>query len=97
MDPMPGTDTAAVGTRRHVLGDLEGSVYFPNTLVVDTENGQILGLDAVHIGGVRNGEGTTFQVIVALQKMNKRFFVSGGVGLGLTFAKESGWGGQVNL
>ena len=68
MDPMPGTDTTTFGTRRHVLGDLEGSVDFPNTLVVDTENGQILGLDAVHVGGVRDGEGTTLQVLVALRR-----------------------------
>ena len=26
MDPMPGTDAAAVGAGRHVLGDREGSV-----------------------------------------------------------------------
>jgi len=65
---MPGADTAALGTGRHVLGDLEGSVDFPDTLMVDTEDGQILGLDAVHVGSVRNREGTTFQVIVALRE-----------------------------
>jgi len=65
---MPGTDTAAFGTSRHVLGDLEGSVDFPNTFVVDTEDGQILGLDVVHVGGVRNGESTTLQVLVALHE-----------------------------
>jgi len=66
MDPMPSTDTTAVRAGRHVLGDLEGSVDFPNTLVINTENGQILGLDAVHVGGIRDGEGATLQVIVAL-------------------------------
>jgi hypothetical protein len=64
MDPMPGTDTAALGAGRHVLGDLEGSVDFPNALVIDAENGQILGLDAVYIRSVRDGEGATLQVIV---------------------------------
>ena len=63
---MPGTDTTAVGARWHVLGDLERSVDLPNTFVVDTEDSQILGLDAVHVGGIRDGEGTTLQVILAL-------------------------------
>jgi len=66
MDPVPSTDTAAIGAGRHVLGDLERSVDFPNTLVVDAENGQILRLDAVHVRSVRNGEGTTLQVVMAL-------------------------------
>ena len=66
MDPMPRTDAAAFGTSRHVLWNLEGGADFPNTLVVNTENGQILGLDAVHIGCVCNGEGTTLQVTLAL-------------------------------
>ena len=66
MDPMPSTDTAAFGTSRHVLWNLEGGANLPNTLVVDTENGQILGLEAVLVGGVCNGEGTTLQVIMAL-------------------------------
>ena len=66
MDPMPRTDAAVFGTSRHVLWNLEGSVDSPNALVVNTENGQILRLDAVHVGGVCNGEGTTLQVIVAL-------------------------------
>ena len=63
---MPGTDTTAVGARWHVFGDLERSVDLPNTFVVDTENSQILGLDAVHIGGIGDGEGATLQVILAL-------------------------------
>lgn len=66
MDPVPGTDTAFIGAGRHILGDLEGSVDVPNTDVVDTENGQILRLDAVHVRRVRDGEGATLQVIVAL-------------------------------
>ena len=89
VDPMPGADTAAIGTGRHVLGDLEGSVDLPNTLMVDTEDGQILGFDAVHVGGVRDREGTTFQVIMALRvEMNKRFFVGAEVELRLTVAKR---------
>ena len=68
MDPMPGTNTTTIGARGHVLGDLEGSVDFPNTLVVDTKDGQILGLDAVYIGGVGNGESTSLQVIMALDE-----------------------------
>jgi hypothetical protein len=67
MDPMPGTDTATVRAGRHVLGDLEGSVDFPNTFVVDAENGQILGLDAVHVRSVRDGEGTTLHVVMTLR------------------------------
>ena len=66
MDPMPRTDAAAIWASRHVLWNLEGGVNSPNALVVDAENGQILGLDAVHVRGVCNGEGTTLQVIVAL-------------------------------
>ena len=67
MDPMPGTDTAAIRARRHVLGDREGGVGYPNTLVVNAENSQILGLDAVHVGIVCNGEGTTLHVVDALK------------------------------
>lgn len=67
MDPMPGTDTATFRTGRHVLGDREGSVDRPNASVVDAENGQILGFDAVHVGSVGNGEGTTPQVIFTLR------------------------------
>ena len=67
VDPMPGTDAAAFGTGRHVLGDLEWGVDFPNTFVVDTENSQIFGFDAVHVGSVRDREGTTLQVLMALR------------------------------
>ena len=66
MDPMPSTDTTAIGTGWHVRGNLELRADRPNTLMVDTENGQVLGLDAVHIRGVRNGEGTTLHVVNAL-------------------------------
>jgi len=66
MDPMPCTDAATLGARRHVLGNIEGSVDSPNALVVNAENGQILGLDAPYVRGVCNGECTTLQVIVAL-------------------------------
>ena len=67
MDPMPSTDTAVFGASRHVLWNLEGGADLPNALVVNTENGQILGLDAVHVRCVCNGEGTTLQVIVTLR------------------------------
>ena len=67
MDPMPSTDTAAFGASRHVLWNLELRANLPNTLVVNTENGQILGLDAVHVRCVCNGEGTALQVIVTLR------------------------------
>jgi len=66
MDPMPSTDAAALGARRHVLGNLEVGVELPNTRVVNGENGQILGLDALYIRGVCNGDGTTLHVIEAL-------------------------------
>ena len=66
MDPMPRTDAAAIWARGHVLGNIEGSVDLPNTFVVNGENGQILGLDAVHVRSVCNGECTTLQVIEAL-------------------------------
>jgi len=65
MDPMPGTDTAAIGTRRHVLGDREWGVDIPNAQVVNTENDQILRLEAVRIGRVRNGECAALHVINA--------------------------------
>ena len=64
---MPGTDAAALGAGRHVLGDIESSADFPNTFVVDTEDGQILGLDAVHVRSVRDGEGATLQIVGALR------------------------------
>lgn len=54
MDPMPSTDAAAVWAGRHILGNLEDGVYHPNALMVDAENGQILGLNAVHVRSVRD-------------------------------------------
>ena len=39
MDPVPGTDTAALGARGHGLGNREGSVDPPNTFMVNAENG----------------------------------------------------------
>jgi hypothetical protein len=54
MNPMPSTDTATLWARRHILGNLEGGVDGPNALMVDAENGQILGLDAVHVRSIRN-------------------------------------------
>jgi len=66
MDPMPRTDAAALWASRHVLWNLEGGADLPNTLMVNAENGQILGLDAVHVRGVCNGQGTALQVIMAL-------------------------------
>jgi len=54
MDPMPSTDTALIWAGRHILGNLEYSVYNPNALMVDAENDQILRLDAVHVGSVRD-------------------------------------------
>ena len=67
MDPMPGTDTSALGAGRHVLGDIESSADFPNAFVVDAEDGQILGFDAVHVRSVRDGEGATLQIVGALR------------------------------
>ena len=66
MDPMPGTDTAAIGARRHLCGNREGGVEVPNTPVVNAENGQIFRLEAVHIRSVCNGESATLQVIDSL-------------------------------
>jgi len=66
MDPVPSTDAAALGARRHVLGNIEVSVGIPNTRVVNGKNGQVLGLDAPYVRGVCNGEATTLQVIEAL-------------------------------
>jgi len=66
MDPMEGTDTATGGAGRHVLGDLKDSVGFPDTRVIYAEDSQILRLDAVHIGGIRDGEATTPKVLVTL-------------------------------
>jgi hypothetical protein len=68
MDPMPGTDTAAVGAGRHILGDREESIDRPNTLTVDAENCQIRGLDAVHVGRVCNGKGASLHVINTLKR-----------------------------
>ena len=71
MDPMPGTDTAAFGARRHLRGDREWGVGFPNALVVNAEDGQVLRLDASEIGSVRDGESATLQVINALRRKKK--------------------------
>lgn len=67
MDPMPATDTAALGARRHVLGDLERCVDRPDTAVVNAENDQILRLYGVYIRSVRDGESATLQVIDTLK------------------------------
>lgn len=68
MDPMPSADTSTVGTRWHVLGDREGGIDIPDTLVVDAENGQILRLNAVYVRGVCNGKGATLHVIDTLKR-----------------------------
>ena len=68
MDPMPGTDAAAGGARRHFSRNLEDGADRPNTCLVNAENGQILRLDAVHIRIVCNGEGATPQIINALRR-----------------------------
>lgn len=39
MDPMPAADATVLGARRHILGNREGGVDFPNTFVVNAENG----------------------------------------------------------
>lgn len=88
VDPMPGTDTTALGARRHVLGDLEGSTGFPNALVVNAENGQILRLEAVYVRSVCNGEGTTLHVVNALREINQRLFTAPAELRRLTVAKE---------
>jgi hypothetical protein len=76
MDPMPCTDAAALGARWHILRNCEGGVEFPNTCMVNAEDGQIFGLDAVHVGGVCNGESTTPHVIEALGRINERFRIA---------------------
>jgi hypothetical protein len=63
MDPMPSTDTTAIWAGRHVLGDLEDGIDVPDALMVDAEDDQILGLDAVHVRSVRDGKGATLHVI----------------------------------
>ena len=70
VDPVPSTDTAVIGAGRHVLGNLEQGIDYLNTLVVDAENRQILGLDAIHVRSVCNGKGATPQVINALKEIN---------------------------
>lgn len=68
MDPVPTTDATAVWAGRHVLGDLEDSVDAPDTLMVNAEDDQILGFNAVHVRSVRDGEGTTLQIVYALKR-----------------------------
>ena len=65
---MPSADTAIVGAGRHVLRNLELGIDGPDALVDDTENGQILGLDAVDVRSVRDGKGATLQVINSLKR-----------------------------
>ena len=48
------------------MGNLEVGIDRPNALMVDAENGQILGLDAVHVRSIRNRKGATLQVVNAL-------------------------------
>lgn len=78
MDPMPGTDTAAFGARRHISGDLEFGEDGPDTCVVNGENDQILRLYAVEIRFVRDGESATLQVIDTLK--GKQLAVLDGTG-----------------
>ena len=68
MDPMPATDTAALGARRHVMGNREGSVDCPNTCVVNAEDGKILGFNGGLVRIVCNGEGTALHVIESLRR-----------------------------
>jgi len=71
-DPMVGTDAATFGAGRHFLGDLEVDIEFPNTSVVDGENGKIFRLDAPWIRFVDNGEGTTPRAIHALMLLREK-------------------------
>lgn len=64
MDPEPGAVAAALRALREV-GDVEGGVLVPNTGVVDGENGEVVGLDIVHVGLVRDSKRTTLHVVDA--------------------------------
>ena len=96
---MPSTDAAVFWAGRHILGDLEDGGDGPNALMVDAEDGQILGLDAVHVRSVGNGEGATLQVVDALQKkemswgfwQDERFYAETHVGY-----RKGGRGIKVN-
>ena len=65
---MPSADTAIIGTGRHVLWNLELGIDGPDALVDDTENGQILGLEAVDVRSVRDGKCATLRVINSLKR-----------------------------
>ena len=65
---MPSADTAIIGAGRYVLGNLEMGVDGPNAFVYDAENGQLLGLEAVDVGNVRDGKGATLQVINSMKR-----------------------------
>ena len=62
MNPEEATDTPAVRTRRHVLGDLEGVVEEPRAGVDDTEDHKVLWLDVVEVRLVRNAKSTPSRV-----------------------------------
>jgi hypothetical protein len=87
VDPMPSTDTTVLGAGRHVLGNLKQGINYLNTLVVDAEDRQILGLDAIHVRSVRNGKGATPQVIGALKRSKLANPWSTEAALQLTLAK----------
>jgi hypothetical protein len=55
MNPEPSTDTAFLRACWHGGRDLEGGVDVPNALVVDTEDGKVLGLHRIYIGFVGDG------------------------------------------
>lgn len=64
MDPEPRAVAAALWARREA-GYVEGGVLVPNAGVVDGENGEVVGLDVVHVGLVRDSKRTALHVVDA--------------------------------
>ena len=63
MNPEPGTNTATFGTRWHPFRNLEVCKPMEDASLVYTENGEILGLNLVHVALVSDSERATLQVV----------------------------------
>jgi len=63
MDPIPSTQTPSRRTSRHTLRNRVFGQPRPNGRVVHANNGQIGRLQSIDVGGVRDGEGCTAEIL----------------------------------
>lgn len=65
MDPEPSTSATSGRASRHRRGNIEVSEMSPNALLLNRENGEVIGLDGVHLRwrDVGDGESASLDII----------------------------------